>query len=74
MKEITLTVEHDEGSGRYVASWDAPRSKGGITTQSRHLCELQDNVTEAVACYFDEGKAPRAIRLHFVKDPILTPV
>ena len=74
MKEITLTVERDEESGGYVASWDAPRGKGGITTQGRDLRELQENVTEAVACHFENGKAPRAIRLHFVQDPVLTPV
>jgi predicted RNase H-like HicB family nuclease len=74
MKEITLTVERDEASGEYVASWDAPRGKGGIVTQGVDLRELQENVQEAVACYFDEGKAPRSIRLHFVQDPVLTPV
>jgi len=74
MKEITLKVERDEESGWYVASWDAPRGKGGITTQGRGLRELQDNVREAVSCYFDEGKAPRSIRLHFVHDPVLTTV
>ncbi len=73
MKEITLTVERDEDSGGYVASWDAPRGKGGIVTQGGDLSELQDNVREAVTCYFDEGKAPRSIRLHFVHDPVLTP-
>ena len=74
MKEITLTVERDEESGWYVASWDAPRGKGGISTQGRDLRELQDNVKDAVACHFDDGKAPRSIRLHFVQDPVLTPV
>ena len=73
MKEITLKVERDEESGCYAASWDAPRGKGGITTQGRDLRELEANAREAVACYFDEGKAPRSIRLHFVNDPVLTP-
>ena len=74
MKEIMLTAERDEESGGYVASWDAPRGKGGITAQGLDLRELQENVTEAVACHFENGKAPRAIRLHFVQDPVLTPV
>jgi predicted RNase H-like HicB family nuclease len=72
MKEITLTVERDAESGGYVASWDAPGGQGGITTQGRDLRELQDNVREAVACHFGDGQAPRAIRLHFVDDPVLT--
>jgi predicted RNase H-like HicB family nuclease len=52
MKEITLTVDRDEDSGWFVASWDAPRGKGGITTQGRDLRELQDNIKEAVRCHF----------------------
>jgi hypothetical protein len=32
---------------------------------------LEQQVTEAGAAYFDEGKAPGRIRLHFVNDPIL---
>jgi predicted RNase H-like HicB family nuclease len=69
--EITLQVERDEDSGWLVASWDAPNGAGGITTQGQDLRDLQQQVTEAVAAYFDEGAAPRRIRLHFVSDPIL---
>ena len=72
MKEITLTVERDEDSGWFVASWDAPRGKGGISTQGRDLRELQDNVWEAVRCHFENGKAPARIRLHFAEDPVLS--
>ena len=71
MKEITLTVERDEESGGYVASWDDPQGKGGITTQGNNLTELQANIREAVQCHFDSGKAPKVIRLHFVTDPVL---
>jgi len=68
-KEITLIVERDEDSGFYVASWDAPTGKGGITTQGRDLRELEENVREAVACHFEDGQAPQSFRLHFVEDP-----
>jgi len=64
--EITLQVERDEASGWLVASWDAPNGAGGITTQGQDLRDLQQQVTEAVAAYFDEGAVPRYIRLHFV--------
>ena len=74
MKEITLNVERDEASGWFVASWDARGGKGGITTQGRDLGDLQHNVREAVRCYFDEGKAPLTIRLHFINDPVLATV
>ncbi len=74
MKEITLTVERDEESGWLVASWDAPRGQGGITTQGKDLHELERNVREAVSCYFDPGTAPGRIRLHFAHDPVLATV
>jgi hypothetical protein len=32
MKEITLSVERDEDDAYFVASWDDPSGKGGITT------------------------------------------
>ena len=71
MKEITLTVERNEGSGAYVASWDEPQGNGGVTTQGKDLTELQANIREAVRCHFGTAKAPRVIRLHFVTDPVL---
>jgi len=73
MSKITLQVERDETSGWYVASWDAPGGKGGITTQGRDLQDLQANVREAVRCHFEPGRMPREIQLHFVADPVLTP-
>jgi predicted RNase H-like HicB family nuclease len=46
----------------------------GITTQAETLEELRLMVREAVACYFDDpAKAPRLIRLHFVRDEVLMP-
>ena len=69
MKEITLRVERDEASGEYVASWDAPHGKGGIVTQGGDPRKLRANVKEAVACYYDEGKAPRSIRLRTRSNP-----
>ena len=71
LDEITLQVVNDEDSGWLVASWDAPDGSGGITTQGRDLQDLQQQVSEAVATHFDEGQAPRRIRLHFVNDPVL---
>jgi predicted RNase H-like HicB family nuclease len=69
MDEITFQVQRDEDSGWLVASWDAPEG-GGITTQGKDLRELQEQITDAVACHF-ERDAPRRIRLHFISDPIL---
>jgi predicted RNase H-like HicB family nuclease len=69
MEEITLQVLRDERSGWLVASWDDP--DGGITTQGQDLRDLQQQITEAVGVHFDDGTAPRRIRIHFVSDPIL---
>ncbi len=74
MDEITLQVQRDEDSGWLVASWDAPDSSGGITTQGKDLRDLQEQIIEVVAVHFDGEEAPRRIRLHFISDPILVPV
>jgi len=34
--------------------------------------DLKVNVREAVRCHFDEGKAPLVIRLHMVKDEVIS--
>lgn len=52
-----------------MARWDDPAG-GGITTQGDTLAELQSMVSDAVGGYFDEGKAPARVRLHFVHDPV----
>ncbi len=70
MIEITFEVERDE-SGSLIASWNAAEGNGGITTQGQDLRELQENVKEAVLCHFDDAEAPRAIRFHFINDPVL---
>ena len=71
MDEITIQVKRDEDSGWLVASWDAPDSSGGITTQGKDLRELQEQILDAVAVHFDGEQAPGRIRLHFISDPIL---
>lgn len=70
MDEIVFSVSQDEDSGVLVASWDAPAG-GGITTQGADLQELQAMIRDAVSCHFEGGEGPRAIRLHFVHDPVL---
>jgi hypothetical protein len=71
MDEITFDVSRDEESGLLTASWDAPNGSGGITTQGKDLRDLQAQIMDAVATHFEEGEAPRRIRLHFTSDAIL---
>jgi hypothetical protein len=63
--EVVFLVE--EGAAcRYVA-----RAFGhSIFTQADSLEELRDMVRDAVACHFDDR--PPVIRLHFVRDEVLT--
>ena len=70
MTEIIFDVREDEVDGGYTAS-----ALGvGIHTQGDTLEELRLNVKEAVNCYYDETMvAPKVIRLHFVRDEVLTP-
>jgi hypothetical protein len=74
VEEIVFQVEACPESGVLTAYWDAPHGSGGITTQGKDLRELQQQVTDAVRCHFDEGKIPKKVRLHFIGDPALVDV
>jgi len=69
MREIIFEVTEDEVDGGYVAA-----ALGyGIHTQGDSLEELRAMVKDAVNCYFDDpADAPKIIRLHFVRDEVLT--
>jgi len=73
MQEITFQVERDEEAACFVASWDDPSGKGGITTEGSDLRELQEMILDAAAGYFRAKgvPAPSRVRLHFVTDPAL---
>jgi predicted RNase H-like HicB family nuclease len=66
--EIIFVVE-DAPDGGYVAQAVGP----SIVTQGDSLDELRQNVRDAVSCHFDDGQAPKLIRLHFVRDEVLSP-
>jgi hypothetical protein len=42
-----------------------------IVSQAESVAELHEGVRDAVHCHFDEGKAPKLIRLHFVRDEVI---
>jgi len=67
MSEIIFLVEEaDEGGFTARAASDS------IFTEADTLDELRHNVREAVECHFEDGQAPRVIRLHIVREEILT--
>lgn len=66
MSEIVFVVE-EAPEGGYVA-----RAVGdSIFTEADTLAELHERAREAVRCHFDDGRAPKLIRLHFVRDEVI---
>ena len=68
MSEIVFLVE-DASEGGFTA-----RALGhSIFTEADSMEVLRQNVREAVACHFDQGTGPQVIRLHYVRDEVLSP-
>ena len=68
MSEIIFQVEADEIDGGFVAT----ALGHSIVTQGETLEELRTMVREAVRCHFDDMARPGLIRLHFVRDEVLS--
>jgi hypothetical protein len=67
MKEVIFLVEEADEGG-FTA-----RALGlSIFTEADSLPELHERVRDAVRCHFDEGAAPQVIRLHFVRDEVIS--
>jgi len=66
MIEIVFVVD-EAPEGGFTA-----RAVGeSIFTEGDTLDELRANVRSAVECHFDEGQAPKVIRLHIVRDTVV---
>jgi hypothetical protein len=52
--------------------YDARALGYSIFTSGETLEELKSMVQDAVRCHFDEGERPQVIRLHFVRDEVIT--
>ena len=66
MSELIFLVE-EAPEGGYIA-----RALGeSIFTQGDTLEELRTQIRDAVHCHFDEGQAPRVVRLHLVRQEVL---
>jgi dephospho-CoA kinase len=67
VNEIIFLVE-EAAEGGFTA-----RALGqSIFTEADDLATLREQVRDAVRCHFDDEKAPRVIRLHFVREEVLT--
>jgi hypothetical protein len=67
MSEIIFLVEEAEEGG-----FTARAVSESIFTEADNLDDLRRNVREAVECHYDDGQAPKLIRLHIVREEILT--
>ena len=66
MNEIIFLVE-EAPEGGYTA-----RALGAsIFTEADDLDELHEQVRDAVRWHFDDGQAPKVIRLHFVREEVI---
>ena len=66
MGELIFVVEEAPEGGYTARALNAP-----IFTEADTLDDLPNQVRDAVRCHFDEGKAPRVIRLHFVREEVI---
>ena len=67
MSEVIFLVE-EAPEGGYTA-----RALGvSIFTEADTLPGLHAQVRDAVRCHFDEGQVPQVIRLHFVRDEVIS--
>ena len=68
MSELIFLVEEAPEGG-----FTAHALGQSIFTEADTLDELRRNVRGAVECHFEDGAGPKIIRLHFVKEEVLTP-
>jgi hypothetical protein len=66
MSEIIFVVEQAPEGG-----YSARALGESIFTQADSMADLHARVRDAVRCHFDEDKAPKMIRLHFVRDEVI---
>jgi hypothetical protein len=64
--EIIFLVEPDPEGG-----FNARALGASIFTQADTFEELKEAVRDAVLCHFDEGQAPKLIRLHQIHDTLI---
>ncbi len=67
MTELIFVVEEAPEGG-----FSAHALGEDIFTQADDLKTLQTNVRDAVKCHFENGKTPAIVRLHYVRDELIT--
>jgi hypothetical protein len=67
MNEVFFLVEEAIEGG-----YNARAIGEAIFTQGDSLDDLKTNIRDAVQCHFDDNNIPKIIRLHLVKEEIIT--
>ena len=67
MNEIFFLIEEDIEGG-----YTAKAIGESIVTQSDSLNDLKEMIKDAVKCHFDIKQLPKIIRLHFVRDEVIS--
>ncbi len=65
--EIIFSVEESPEGGYEAHALGYP-----IFTEADSIQELREMVREAVRCHFDTSAIPSVIRLHFVRDEVIS--
>jgi len=66
--ELVFLVEEAPEGGYTARGLGAP-----VFTEADTLEELREAVRDAVRCHFDPGTEPKLVRLHLVREEVLTP-
>jgi hypothetical protein len=67
MSEIVLLVEDAPEGGLTARALGA-----SIFTEADTLDALRETVRDAVACHIDDAERPKLIRLHLVRDEVIS--
>jgi hypothetical protein len=65
--EIIFSVQESPEGGYEARALDF-----SIFTQADSLEELKSKIRDAVSCHFEDAQKPSVIRLHFVKDEVIS--
>lgn len=66
MSEIVFVIEIAPEGG-----FTARALGESIVTEADTEAQLRVAIQDAVHCHFDEGKMPKVIRMHFVRDELM---
>ncbi|MCL5771501.1 MAG: 2-oxoisovalerate dehydrogenase [Actinobacteria bacterium] len=67
MDEIIFVVKESEEGGFEARALDY-----SIFTEAEDMESLKEAVKDSVICHFDKKNTPKIIRLHLVKDELIT--